>query len=156
MDVGCTCKIYTYHFFRYLDLRGSYMPRKIETCYLYNIVYWWNKSSRQNIYTYARQRIRWMATDDCWLMRILHLLWMSWVAVRHLAEFWMIEPELAFADIFDDMTLAEAPTGHNWAGASCSNRPLAEESLGSRTCTGLPQILREVRHGPQPCGPGNC
>ena len=27
---------------------------------------------------------------------------------RHLAEFWMIEPELAFADIFDDMTLAEA------------------------------------------------
>jgi len=26
---------------------------------------------------------------------------------RHLAEFWMIEPELAFADIFDDMTLAE-------------------------------------------------
>jgi len=26
---------------------------------------------------------------------------------RHLAEFWMIEPEIAFADIFDDMTLAE-------------------------------------------------
>jgi len=26
---------------------------------------------------------------------------------RHLAEFWMIEPELAFAYIFDDMTLAE-------------------------------------------------
>lgn len=27
---------------------------------------------------------------------------------RHLAEFWMIEPEMAFADIFDDMDLAEA------------------------------------------------
>ncbi|MBL8746109.1 MAG: asparagine--tRNA ligase [Phycisphaerae bacterium] len=26
---------------------------------------------------------------------------------RHLAEFWMIEPEMAFADIFDDMDLAE-------------------------------------------------
>jgi len=26
---------------------------------------------------------------------------------RHLAEFWMIEPEIAFADIFDDMTCAE-------------------------------------------------
>lgn len=26
---------------------------------------------------------------------------------RHLAEFWMIEPEMAFADIHDDMTLAE-------------------------------------------------
>jgi len=27
---------------------------------------------------------------------------------RHLAEFWMIEPELAFADINDDMDCAEA------------------------------------------------
>lgn len=27
---------------------------------------------------------------------------------RHAAEFWMIEPEMAFADIFDDMDLAEA------------------------------------------------
>ena len=27
---------------------------------------------------------------------------------RHLAEFWMIEPELAFADIFDNANLAEA------------------------------------------------
>src|SRR5437763_3144941 len=26
---------------------------------------------------------------------------------RHLAEFWMIEPEIAFADLFDDATLAE-------------------------------------------------
>ncbi len=27
---------------------------------------------------------------------------------RHAAEFWMIEPEIAFADVFDDMDLAEA------------------------------------------------
>ncbi len=27
---------------------------------------------------------------------------------RHLAEFWMIEPEIAFADIYDNMDLAEA------------------------------------------------
>ncbi len=27
---------------------------------------------------------------------------------RHLAEFWMIEPEIAFADIYDDMDLAES------------------------------------------------
>ncbi len=26
---------------------------------------------------------------------------------RHAAEFWMVEPEIAFADLFDDMTLAE-------------------------------------------------
>ena len=44
---------------------------------------------------------------------------------EHLAEFWMIEPELAFADIFDDMTLAEAPTGHNWAGCQ-----LFQSSIG--------------------------
>ena len=27
---------------------------------------------------------------------------------RHAAEFWMIEPEIAFADLADDMELAEA------------------------------------------------
>mmetsp|Transcript_10142 Transcript_10142/g.35494 ORF Transcript_10142/g.35494 Transcript_10142/m.35494 type:complete len:700 (-) Transcript_10142:68-2167(-) len=31
---------------------------------------------------------------------------------RHLAEFWMIEPEMAFADIFDDMDCAEAYIRH--------------------------------------------
>ncbi len=31
---------------------------------------------------------------------------------RHLSEFWMIEPEMAFADIHDDMDLAEAFTVH--------------------------------------------
>jgi len=28
--------------------------------------------------------------------------------VKHLAEFWMIEPEIAFADLADDMNYAEA------------------------------------------------
>jgi hypothetical protein len=28
---------------------------------------------------------------------------------RHLAEFWMIEPEIAFADLKDDMNCAEVP-----------------------------------------------
>src|SRR4029453_15776389 len=27
---------------------------------------------------------------------------------RHLAEFWMVEPEIAFADLMDDVALAEA------------------------------------------------
>lgn len=31
---------------------------------------------------------------------------------RHAAEFWMIEPEMAFADLTDDMTLAEAMLKH--------------------------------------------
>ena len=31
---------------------------------------------------------------------------------RHLAEFWMIEPEIAFADLSDDATLAEALLKH--------------------------------------------
>lgn len=31
---------------------------------------------------------------------------------RHLAEFWMIEPELAFADLSDDMACAEAYLKH--------------------------------------------
>jgi asparaginyl-tRNA synthetase len=35
---------------------------------------------------------------------------------RHLAEFWMIEPEMAFADLNDDMDLAEAFLKHLCAG----------------------------------------
>lgn len=29
------------------------------------------------------------------------------MTTRHLAEFWMIEPEIAFADIFENMEIAE-------------------------------------------------
>jgi len=32
---------------------------------------------------------------------------------RHLAEFWMIEPEMAFADLSDDMNCAEVGTFTN-------------------------------------------
>ncbi|MGH7029082.1 MAG: asparagine--tRNA ligase, partial [Stellaceae bacterium] len=34
---------------------------------------------------------------------------------RHLAEFWMIEPEIAFADLSDNATLAEALPKHTFA-----------------------------------------
>ena len=40
---------------------------------------------------------------------------------RHLAEFWMIEPEVAFNDIYDNMDLAEAFIKHcvRWALDNC-------------------------------------
>lgn len=42
---------------------------------------------------------------------------------RHLAEFWMIEPEVAFNDIHDNMDLAESFTKHcvQWALDNCSD-----------------------------------
>lgn len=41
---------------------------------------------------------------------------------RHLAEFWMIEPEMAFADLQDDMACAEAYLKHcvNYVLTHCS------------------------------------
>lgn len=41
---------------------------------------------------------------------------------RHMAEFWMIEPEIAFADIHDDMHLAEAMVRHliRYARTDCA------------------------------------
>ncbi len=41
---------------------------------------------------------------------------------RHLAEFWMIEPEIAFSDLADDATLAEALLKHVFA-ALLAERP---------------------------------
>ena len=40
---------------------------------------------------------------------------------RHLAEFWMVEPEVAFNDIYDNMNLAEAFIKHcvRWALDNC-------------------------------------
>jgi asparaginyl-tRNA synthetase len=35
---------------------------------------------------------------------------------RHLAEFWMIEPEIAFADLSDNASLAEALLKYTFAG----------------------------------------
>merc|ERR1712216_518319 len=42
---------------------------------------------------------------------------------RHLAEFWMIEPEICFADLKDDMDLAEDYLKFcvNWAVTECSD-----------------------------------
>jgi asparaginyl-tRNA synthetase len=42
---------------------------------------------------------------------------------RHLAEFWMIEPEMAFYDLADDMELAEAFVKHliTWALEKCGD-----------------------------------
>jgi len=34
---------------------------------------------------------------------------------RHLAEFWMIEPEIAFADLSDNAALAEALLKYSFA-----------------------------------------
>jgi len=42
---------------------------------------------------------------------------------RHLAEFWMIEPEMAFADLEDDMNLAEEFVKHIITYALKNNRP---------------------------------
>ncbi len=41
---------------------------------------------------------------------------------RHAAEFWMIEPEMAFADLADDMDLAEDLLRHcvRWLGEHCA------------------------------------
>ncbi len=39
---------------------------------------------------------------------------------RHLAEFWMIEPEIAFADLADNATLAEALLKHVFGRCSPS------------------------------------
>ncbi len=43
--------------------------------------------------------------------------------VRHAAEFWMIEPEMAFADLSDDMDCAEAMVKHiiNFVMETCPN-----------------------------------
>ena len=38
---------------------------------------------------------------------------------RHAAEFWMIEPEIAFADLTDDMMLAEAMEYHGRTSSVC-------------------------------------
>ncbi len=43
---------------------------------------------------------------------------------RHAAEFWMIEPEIAFADLKDDMELAEDMLKYiiNYCLEKCSRR----------------------------------
>ena len=62
---------------------------------------------------------------------------------RHLAEFWMVEPEMAFADLDDDMRLAQAYLKH------CLSAVLARcaedlEFLDQRVEPGLLERLRGV------------
>lgn len=64
---------------------------------------------------------------------------------RHLAEFWMIEPEFAFAELEDNMALAEAFIKHllTWALERC------EEDLAffdKRVQPGLINMLQEVKN----------
>jgi hypothetical protein len=61
---------------------------------------------------------------------------------RHLAEFWMIEPEIAFADLSDNAALAEAAEIHlrgateRKAGRSRLLRPADREGAGRETSRG--------------------
>ena len=49
---------------------------------------------------------------------------------RHLAEFWMVEPEIAFADLADNATLAEALLKYVLSGGA---RPNAATTWPSST-----------------------
>lgn len=62
---------------------------------------------------------------------------------RHAAEFWMIEPEIAFADLNDDMALAEAMLKHviNHCMKTC---PDELEFFNSRIDKGLMSRLSNV------------
>jgi len=63
---------------------------------------------------------------------------------RHLAEFWMIEPEIAFAELPDDMELAEAFVKHllSWALDKCQEDMAFFEK---RVQPGLITMLDSVR-----------
>ena len=49
---------------------------------------------------------------------------------RHLAEFWMIEPEIAFADLSDNAALAEALLKHTFA-ALLKDRKISPSSTSA-------------------------
>ncbi|KAJ1617595.1 hypothetical protein T492DRAFT_605268 [Pavlovales sp. CCMP2436] len=70
---------------------------------------------------------------------------------RHLAEFWMIEPEIAFADLTDDMNLAEAYLKHCFAHvlAHCAEdlaflSKMYDKGEGPK----LPDRLRQITEQP--------
>ena len=64
---------------------------------------------------------------------------------RHLTEFWMVEPEIAFADIFDDMDLAEEFVEYivqqvveeDISDVSCDLPVITEENLPAMVIAGL-------------------
>ncbi len=63
---------------------------------------------------------------------------------RHAAEFWMIEPEIAFADLNDDMTLAEAMVRYV-VGDVLDRCPEELQFLNSFVDKGLIERLTHVR-----------
>jgi asparaginyl-tRNA synthetase len=63
---------------------------------------------------------------------------------RHASEFWMIEPEIAFADLSDDMTLAEAMVKY-LIDYALENAPEEIDFFNRFIDTGLRQRLELVR-----------
>jgi asparaginyl-tRNA synthetase len=66
---------------------------------------------------------------------------------RHLAEFWMVEPEMAFADLDDDMELAEAFLKFLIREA-LNKCPKELEFFEQRVAPGLNQALEDVANRP--------
>ncbi|RMD64448.1 MAG: asparagine--tRNA ligase, partial [Planctomycetota bacterium] len=66
---------------------------------------------------------------------------------RHLAEFWMIEPEIAFADLDDNADLAEALIKH-LLRAALEERPDEMAFFDQRIEKGLIERLRHVVESP--------
>jgi asparaginyl-tRNA synthetase len=66
---------------------------------------------------------------------------------RHLAEFWMIEPEMAFADLNDDMELAEAYL-KSIIGYVLENCKEDIEFFDKRVSEGLIQRLQQLVNAP--------
>lgn len=65
--------------------------------------------------------------------------------VRHAAEFWMVEPEIAFADLNDDMELAESMLKYI-IGYVMENAPKEMEFFNSFIDNGLVERLNHVRN----------
>ena len=63
---------------------------------------------------------------------------------RHAAEFWMIEPEIAFADLFDDMALAEEMIRYI-IGYVLEKAPAEMEFLNKFVDKGLLERLNHVK-----------
>jgi asparaginyl-tRNA synthetase len=66
---------------------------------------------------------------------------------RHLAEFWMVEPEMAFADLEDDMELAESFLKHLCA-AALAQCPREMEFFRERVDAGIIERLQGVIERP--------
>jgi asparaginyl-tRNA synthetase len=66
---------------------------------------------------------------------------------RHLAEFWMVEPEMAFADLEDDMELAEAFLKH-LCRAALEQCPREMEFFRERVDAGIIERLQGIIANP--------